>query len=128
MDQIRVMITDNSVEFAVLFRERLEFYPGIKVVGIAHNSLHTLHLLRNTAVDVLLLDIVMPGMDGLELLQRLEEGAGKPLVFIVSALGTDAIIKQALSLGASGFFVKPVDCDKLAAAISAAIHSYRASR
>lgn len=121
MDSIRVLITDNCMEFAVLFKERLEFYPGIKVVGIAHNGPHTLHLLGSSAVDVLLLDIVMPGMDGLELLQKLGESETRPIIFIVSALGTDVIVKQALKLGATGFFVKPVDCEKLAAAIAAAV-------
>ena len=121
MDPIRVLITDNSLEFATLLKERLEFYPGIKVVGIAHNGPHALHLLNNTDVDVLLLDIVMPGMDGLELLQKLHESGDTHVIFIVSALGTDTIIRQALKLGASGFFVKPVDCDKLVTAIGAAL-------
>ncbi len=126
MDPIRVLITDNCMEFAVLFKERLEFYPGIKVVGIAHNGPHTLHLLGSTAVDVLLLDIVMPGMDGLELLQKLGESENRPIVFIVSALGTDIIIRQALKLGAAGFFVKPVDCEKLVASIGAAVSAQKA--
>ena len=120
-DPIRVLITDNSAEFAVLLKERLEFYPGIKVVGIAHNAAHTLRLLCDLTVHVLLLDIVMPGMDGLELLQKLGERGNMPIVFIVSALGTDTIIRQALSLGAAGFFVKPVDCDRLVAAVGAAV-------
>ena len=118
---IRVLITDNSAEFAVLLKERLEFYPRIKVVGIAHNAMHTLRMLRDMTVHVLLLDIVMPGMDGLELLQKLGEHGSMPLVFIVSALGTDTIVQQAMSLGAAGFFVKPVDCDRLADAMVAAV-------
>ena len=118
---IRVLITDNSAEFAVLLKERLEFYPRIKVVGIAHNAMHTLRMLCDMTVHVLLLDIVMPGMDGLELLQKLSERGNMPLVFIVSALGTDTIVQQAMSLGAAGFFVKPVDCDRLADAMGAAV-------
>ena len=125
MDPIRVLITDNCMEFAVLFKERLEFYPGIKVVGLAHNGPRTLHLLGSTAVDVLLLDIVMPGMDGLELLQKLSDHENRPIVFIVSALGTDVIVKQALKLGAAGFFVKPVDCEKLVASIGAAVSAQK---
>ena len=121
MNSIRVLITDNCMEFAALFKERLEFYPGIKIIGVAHNAPHTLHILSNTTVDVLLLDIVMPGMDGLELLQKLREYEAPPVVFIVSALGTDSIIRKALKLGAAGFFVKPVDCEKLAASIGAAV-------
>jgi DNA-binding NarL/FixJ family response regulator len=122
LEPIRVLITDNSLEFAVLFRERLEFYPGIRVVGIAHNALHALHILRSTAVDVLLLDILMPGMDGLELLKEVRQLDDAPLVFFVSAVGTDVIIRQALRQGAAGFFIKPVECDKLAATIAAAMN------
>lgn len=121
MEPIRTLITDNSLEFAMLLKERLEFYPGIKVVGIAHNGPHALHLLCSNTVDVMLLDIVMPGMDGLELLQRIHESDDAPIVFIVSALGTDVIIRQAMQQGAAGFFVKPVDCDKLVAAMGAAL-------
>ncbi len=120
-DPIRVLITDNSLEFAALLKERLEFYPGIKVVVIAHNAAQTLRLLSETEVHVLLLDIVMPGTDGLELLRILADSGSKPIVFMISALGTDTIIKQAMSLGASGFFVKPIDCDRLAAAMGAAV-------
>jgi DNA-binding NarL/FixJ family response regulator len=120
MEPIRILITDNSSEFAALLRERLEFYPGLRVVGIAHNALHALHILHHTTVDVMLLDIIMPGMDGLELLGEMRQLENKPLVFIVSAIGTSTVVHQALHSGASGFFVKPVECDKLAATIAAA--------
>ena len=122
MDSIRVLITDNSPEFAALMRERLETYPGIRVVGIAHNAMHAMHILRNTAVDVMLLDIIMPGMDGLELLSEMHRMENKPLVFIVSAIGISAVVQKALQLGAAGYFVKPVEYDKLAATIAAALN------
>lgn len=118
---IRVLITDNSMEFATLFKQRLELYPGIDVVGIAHNGVHAIQMLRDHAVDVLLLDLAMPGMDGLELMRKLRAAGKRPVIFIVSAIGTDAIIEQALSLGAAGFYVKPVDCNKLVAALTAAV-------
>ncbi|NLT98458.1 MAG: response regulator [Christensenellaceae bacterium] len=123
MDSIRILITDNSPEFAALLRERLEIYPGIRVVGIAHNALHAMHILRNTAVDVMLLDIIMPGMDGLELLSELHQLENRPLVFIVSAIVISAVIQKAMQLGAAGFFVKPVECDKLVATIAAALNT-----
>jgi len=122
MGSIRILITDNSPEFAALLRERLEIYPGIRVVGIAHNALHAMHILHNTIVDVMLLDIIMPGMDGLELLSEMHRMEFKPLVYIVSAIGINAVVQKALQLGAAGFFVKPVECDKLVAAIAAALN------
>jgi len=120
MDSIRVLITDNSPQFAALLRERLETYPGIRVVGIAHSALQALYMLRDTAVDVMLLDIIMPGMDGLELLSEMRRIENRPLVFMVSAIASNAIVQEALQLGAAGFFIKPVDCDRLVATITAA--------
>jgi two-component system response regulator (stage 0 sporulation protein A) len=122
MDSIRILITDNSPGFAALLRKRLEVYPGIRVIGIANNAMHAMHILRNTIVDVMLLDIVMPGMDGLELLKEIDLLENKPLVFIVSALSTNAVIHKALRLGAESYFVKPVEYNKLVATIATALN------
>ncbi len=110
---IRVMITDNCVEFAELFKSRLEIYSGIKVVGVAYDGNETIGLLKKEKTDFLLLDIVMPEMNGLELLQHIKAVKPKPVVIVISALGTDLIVQKALSLGAACCFNKPVDCDKL---------------
>jgi two-component system response regulator (stage 0 sporulation protein A) len=115
--EIRIMITDNCVEFTELFKSRLEIYSGIKVVGVAYNGDQTMSLLQKEKVDFLLLDIVMPRMNGLELLQRIKTIKPKPVVIVVSALSTDVIIQKALSLGAACCFNKPVDCDKLVATL-----------
>lgn len=111
--EIRVLITDNCVEFAELLKCRLEIYPGIKVVGVAFDGNQTMGMLKTEKADFLLLDIVMPEMNGLELLQHIKAVKPKPVVIVVSALGTDIIIQKALSLGAACCFNKPVDCDKL---------------
>lgn len=111
--EIRVIIADNCIEFTELFKSRLELYPGIKVVGIAYNGEQTISLLKKVKADFLLLDIVMPEMNGLELLQRIKSVQPKPVVIVISALGTDVIIQKALSLGAACCFNKPVDCDRL---------------
>jgi two-component system response regulator (stage 0 sporulation protein A) len=115
--EIRIMITDNCVEFTELFKSRLEIYSGIKVVGVAYNGDQTMSLLQKEKVDFMLLDIVMPRMNGLELLQRIKTIKPKPVVIVVSALSTDVIIQKALSLGAACCFNKPVDCDKLVATL-----------
>ncbi len=115
--EIRIIITDNCVEFTELFKSRLELYPGIKIVGIAYNGNQTMDLLKKERADFLLLDIVMPEMNGLELLQRIKTAKPKPVVIVVSALGTDVIIQKALALGAACCFNKPVDCDKLMATL-----------
>lgn len=112
-DNIRVLIVDNSNEFATLLKHRLEMYNGIKILPIANSGPEALILLRNYKVDILLLDIVMPGMDGLELLKNIKDMHFDPIVIVISALSTNAIVKEALSLGASCYFDKPINCDKL---------------
>jgi|GEM_PF-2933347 len=114
-NEIRVIISDNCVEFTELFKSRLELTDGINVVGVAYNGDQTIDLLHKVEADILLLDIVMPEMNGLELMQRIKNITSKPAVIVVSALGTDMIIEKALSLGAACCFNKPVDCDKLVA-------------
>lgn len=112
-DNISILIVDNSTEFSTLFKSRLELYNSIKVLPIANSAAEALLLLQNYKVDILLLDIVMPYMDGLQLLQKINKMGFDPIVIVISALSTDAIVKKALSLGASCCFDKPIDCDKL---------------
>lgn len=114
-NEIRILISDNCVEFTQLFKSRLELFDDIKVVGVAYNGDQTIDLVQKTDADFLLLDIVMPEMNGLELMQRTKKINPKPSIIIVSALGTDIIVHKALSLGAVSYFNKPVDCDKLVA-------------
>jgi two-component system response regulator (stage 0 sporulation protein A) len=73
-------------------------------------------MLLQTKPDVLLLDIVMPEMDGLEVLRKImKENA--PVVFIISAIGNEKIAKQALTLGARYFLVKPLNTQVLVSII-----------
>lgn len=113
MSDIRILIVDNSNEFTMLLKRRLGMYNGIKVLPIANNGPEALLLLRNYKVDIVLLDMVMPGMDGLELLRNIRDLGFDPVVIVISALSTNAIVKEALTLGASCYFDKPINCDKL---------------
>lgn len=113
MPDTRILIVDNSTEFTMLLKHRLDMYSGIKVLPIANSGPEALLLLRNYKVDIVLLDIIMPGMDGLELLKNISDLGFDPVVIVISALSTNAIVKEALSLGASCYFDKPINCDKL---------------
>lgn len=109
MKQINVLVADNSDEFAGLFSQYLSINPNIKISGIARDGAETLDLLRKTHPKVLLLDLVMPGVDGFEVLRRIASEDNRPSVFVISALGDTEIAKQALELGANDYFVKPVN-------------------
>lgn len=75
----------------------------------ARNGQECLDILLDEAVDVCLLDINMPGMDGIEVLQRIKEGKPGLKVVMLSALAQRSNVERALQLGADAFVVKPFE-------------------
>lgn len=108
-DRIRVCIADDNEEFTDFLCSCMEQYPDIEITGTAKNGIETMEALKQTKPDLLLLDIAMPEMDGLQVLERLNamEGQRTP-VFVLAALGEDTIIKRAVNLGAEYYFIKPI--------------------
>ena len=116
--QTRVLIADDNKDFTTVFKEYVTLYPDIGIVGIAENGSQAYEMLLQKKPDVLLLDLVMPGMDGLEVLRRIRDlGDEKPIVFVISALSNDAITRQALTLGAITYFIKPMDMESVVSKI-----------
>lgn len=109
MKRINVLLADNCSEFTKLFSEYLSLNPNINIVGIAEDGAETVELLQQTRPDVLLLDLIMPRVDGLEVLRRISSDRKKPKVFVVSALGSEEMAKRALELGADFYFIKPLN-------------------
>jgi two-component system, NtrC family, response regulator AtoC len=98
---------------------------GYAVVG-ADDAGDALMLIEQIPPDVLLLDIAMPGMDGMELLRRISEAPPAMAVVMVSANQDEAVARAALRAGAFDYITKPVDLDHLAAVVAAAL-TYRGS-
>jgi two-component system response regulator (stage 0 sporulation protein A) len=117
MKQINVLLADNCSEFTKLFSEYLSLNPNINLVGIAEDGAETVELLRQTRPDVLLLDLVMPRVDGLEVLRRISSESNKPKVLVVSALGSEEVTRRALELGADFYFIKPLNLKAVLAKI-----------
>lgn len=113
MEQIKVLISDNSIEFTKLFSRFLSLNSDIKIVGIASDGAETLEMLIETKPDVLLLDLIMPQIDGLEVLQRIKGDGQKPFVIIISALSNEEIKRQAIESGADCYFAKPLNLESV---------------
>lgn len=111
MKQINVLLADNCSEFTKLFSDYLSLNPNINIVGITADGAETVELLRQTRPDVLLLDLVMPRVDGLEVLRRISSEKERPKVLVVSALGSEEVTRRALELGADFFFIKPLNLE-----------------
>ncbi|MGE5529051.1 MAG: sporulation transcription factor Spo0A [Patescibacteria group bacterium] len=109
--QVRVAIADDNLEFCHLLADYFQNCPKLKLVGVAHEGVRALKLVKETPVDVLLLDMVMPNIDGLGVLERLHdtELAHRPKVIVFTAFGQEEMTRKAVSYGANYYIVKPFD-------------------
>lgn len=108
---IRVLLADDQGLVRAGFRALLERADDIEVVGEAENGTAAMELARELGPDVILMDIRMPGVDGLEAARRILDGdvcAGTKVIMLTT-FGLDEYVFEALSLGASGFLLKDVE-------------------
>lgn len=110
---LRVFVADDNREFSDLLVEYLEQQPDIEIVGKAYNGKETLELIRENPPDILLLDIIMPHLDGLGVLEKLNEMEEKPKVIMLTAFGQEDITRKAVELGASYYILKPFNMEVL---------------
>ncbi len=117
-----VLIVDDT-EFMVKVLEEVFTSEGYRVVS-AQGGEEALGLYEEILPDLVTLDIVMPGMDGIEVLKRLREMDPACRVIMVSAVGLEAQVTEAVSLGARSYVLKPFDRDKVLAAARRILDEY----
>jgi len=108
---VKVLTVDDSVFMRTVIRDMLSKDPSIEVVGTASNGIEALEKIQSLKPDVMTLDIEMPKMTGLEVLQELKKFKTRPRVLMVSSLTSkDAeATTEAIRLGADDFMLKPKD-------------------
>ncbi|MFF0153011.1 response regulator [Micromonospora sp. NPDC005203] len=116
---VRVVIVDDQALVRAGFRMVLGSQPDLEVVGEAIDGADALRVLARTEADVVVMDIRMPTMDGVEATRQLCAGrpAGPPRVLVLTTFDTEADAFAALQAGASGFLLKNVPPEELLAAI-----------
>ncbi|HSH24949.1 MAG TPA: sporulation transcription factor Spo0A [Massilibacterium sp.] len=116
MSKIQVCLADDNRELIHLLQEFIAKQDDMEVIGVAYNGKECLELLKSTHPQILVLDIIMPHLDGLAVLQRIKrkEEYGKPHVIMLTAFGQEDVTKKAVELGASYFMLKPFDMESLA--------------
>jgi two-component system, response regulator, stage 0 sporulation protein A len=117
--KIQVVIADDNREFGDILCEYLSNQPDIEVVGVARDGLEAYDLITAKMPDIVVLDIIMPHLDGLGVLERINATvmSKRPMSIILSAVGQDKITQRALSLGAEYYVVKPFDMEVLVSRI-----------
>ena len=114
-EKITVLVADDNSDFTMTLSSYLEKEEQIQIVGIAKDGNEAYEKAIELKPDILLLDIIMPHLDGLGVLEKLGETnlEKSPLVIILSAVGQDKITQKAISLGAQYYIVKPFDINVL---------------
>jgi two-component system response regulator (stage 0 sporulation protein A) len=108
-EQIKIVITDSNKEARELLRDVLERTERFEVVGSTGDGSEVLPLVRETEPELLVLDLVLPGLDGLSVLRRLQEEDWRPTVLATSHFVSQDMVAEAGNLGAAVFLSKPYD-------------------
>lgn len=111
----RIVVADDNRDFCQLLTEVVQGEKDLELAGVAHNGLEVLDLVDRTHPDVVVLDIIMPHLDGVGVLERLDhlERERRPKVIILTAFGQEAITQRVVELGADYYILKPFDLDVL---------------
>lgn len=117
--RIAVAVADDNREFCEILRQFLQEQPDIDVVAMAHNGAEVADMVVRSKPHVLILDIIMPHLDGIGVLERLG-GLNlnpRPKILILTAFGHENITQRTVDLGADYYILKPFNLDVLASRI-----------
>lgn len=117
MNKIKVLIADDSLDFATLMKQNLEFNDAIEVVGIAKDGLEAIEMTKQLQPDVLVLDIIMPNLDGIGVVEKLNaENIDVKTIMLSAILSSEKQEKLTsilISLGVDYLMAKPFDIKSL---------------
>nr|BCD33686.1 bacterial regulatory proteins, luxR family [Streptomyces violaceusniger] len=114
---VRVVLADDQPLVRAALRMVLTEAPDIELVGEAGDGAEAVALAESTRADVVVMDIRMPGVDGIEATRRITTGPGTAHVIVLTTFDDDDYVYGALRAGASGFLVKDMALDDILAAI-----------
>ena len=115
MTKIKVAIADDNRELIKLMELYFENHPEIDLIATASNGKVCIQMLEENEIDVLLLDIIMPHLDGIAVLEKIYDNPKYEhlQVIMLTAFGQEDVMKQAVTYGASYFMLKPFEFDQL---------------
>jgi DNA-binding NarL/FixJ family response regulator len=114
---LRLALVDDQALVRAGFRMILRAEPDFEVVGEAGDGAQAVELVRATAPDVVLMDVRMPEMDGIEATRRITAEPGAPRVLVLTTFDLDELVYDALRAGASGFLLKEAPPEQLVAGV-----------
>lgn len=114
MSTVKIVIADDNKDFCDILYEFFSKQNDIDVVGVAHNGLEALEFIETKKPDVIVLDIIMPHLDGIGVLEKIATGNYyRPKIVMLTAFGQETMTQRAVELGADYYILKPFDIDTL---------------
>lgn len=114
-DKINVLIADDNQDFSHTLSAYINSQEDMQITGMAKDGNEAVDIINTTNPDVVLLDVIMPHLDGLGVLEKVNtmNKEKRPMCIMLSAVGQDKITQKAISLGAEYYVVKPFDIELL---------------
>lgn len=114
-NSISVLLADDSKEFVEVVKDYLEKEDDIKVAGVAYDGNEAYEMILETQPDVVLLDMIMPRVDGLGVLEKLQntDMEKKPICMMLTGVGQEKATQKAAALGAEYYMLKPLELTTL---------------
>lgn len=111
MQKIKVLVVDDNRRIVSILKDAIEKETDMEIVGTAADGEDALLQIRRTKPDVVLLDLIMPKIDGLEVMGRVQhpDFPHQPEIIVVSAVSQESVTEQAFALGAAYYILKPFD-------------------
>lgn len=110
---VKVLLVDDNQQFSEILGDYLKEKAEIEVVGTAHDGWEGLEKIEKLNPDVVVLDMIMPKLDGIGVLDRLQNLKQKPKVIMLTAFGSDYMIQRALQKGAHDYLIKPFEMESV---------------
>ena len=113
--KIKIILADDNRNLCQMLQNYLQSQEDLVVVGVANNGLEAWELIQTQEPDLLILDLVMPNLDGLGVLERINARTtmSRPKIIMLTAFGQESLTHQAMMLGVDYFILKPFDLDIL---------------
>lgn len=114
-EKLSVLIADDNQDFSSTLSTYINRQEDMEVIAVAKDGNEAVEMISNTTPDVVLLDVIMPHLDGLGVLEKINiiKADKKPTCIMLSAVGQDKITQRAVSIGAEYYMVKPFDIELL---------------
>ena len=114
-EKTTILIADDNQEFSQTLANYIHEQEDMEVIGIAKDGEEAVDMITNINPDVVLLDVIMPHLDGIGVLEKMDiiKCNKKPICIMISAVGQDKITQKAVNLGAEYYVVKPFDIELL---------------